>query len=108
MSRRLMSLPAIVAAAIISVGMPPGAKAKTSPVKIGIVLMHGKGGSPAKHVLTLATGLEGKSFLLASLDMPWSGRRGYDASVSEAEQEVSSFEFPSPMIGGQAKSTHRG
>lgn len=57
-------------------------------VKMGIVLMHGKGGSPERHVSALASSLEGQGFLVANLEMPWSGRRGYDVSVTTAEMEV--------------------
>ncbi len=55
---------------------------------VGIVLMHGKGGSPTKHVSDLATSLERSGFLVANLEMPWSGRRAYDVDVGAAEKEV--------------------
>jgi pimeloyl-ACP methyl ester carboxylesterase len=58
------------------------------PAKIGIVIMHGKGGSPTKNVSDLASALEAKGYLVANLDMPWSGRRDYDASVDAADNEV--------------------
>lgn len=58
-----------------------------SPV-IGIVVMHGKGGAPTKHVADLANQLQAKGFLVANLDMPWSGRREYDVYVASAEAEV--------------------
>lgn len=64
--------------------------AAQSPPKIGIVIMHGKGGSPTKHVADLAASLEGKGYLVANLEMPWSGRRDYDATVAAAEKEVES------------------
>lgn len=57
---------------------------------IGIVIMHGKGGSPTKHVADLAASLEGKGYLVANLDMPWSGQRDYDANVAAAEKQVES------------------
>jgi predicted esterase len=50
--------------------------------------MHGKGGSPTKYVSELASSLEGKGYLVANLEMAWSGRRNYDVSVSAAEKEV--------------------
>lgn len=59
------------------------------PGSIGVVIMHGKGGGPDKHVADLASGLERQGFLVANLDMPWSGRRDYDVAVSGAESEVS-------------------
>jgi pimeloyl-ACP methyl ester carboxylesterase len=66
----------------------PGAALAEPP--IGIVIMHGKGGSPAKFVSGLASALAGKGYLVANLEMPWSGRRDYDVSVSRAEAEVES------------------
>jgi len=55
---------------------------------IGIVVMHGKGGSPTGLVNTLAEGLKSKGFQVANIEMPWSGRRQYDVSVAAAEKEV--------------------
>ena len=55
---------------------------------IGVVVMHGKGGSPAKWVAPLAGGLEQKGYLVANLEMPWSGRRHYDVDVATADKEV--------------------
>jgi pimeloyl-ACP methyl ester carboxylesterase len=55
---------------------------------IGVVIMHGKGGSPARHVSNLASSLEQKGYLVANLEMPWSGNREYNAAVDVAEKEV--------------------
>lgn len=55
---------------------------------IGIVIMHGKGGSPNRHVAELARRLEGQGYLVANLEMPWSGKRNYDVPVSRAEGEI--------------------
>ena len=56
--------------------------------KIGIVIMHGKGGSPAKFVDVLARGLEQKGLLVANIEMPWSKRRDYDVSPAQAVEEI--------------------
>jgi len=66
------------------------ANAEGGGAKIGIVIMHGKGGSPAKHVSELASTLERQGYLVANLEMPWSGRRDYDVDVGSAENEVES------------------
>ena len=55
---------------------------------VGVVLMHGKGGSPEKHVTGLASALRQQGVLVANLDMPWSGRREYDADVASAVAQV--------------------
>ena len=62
--------------------------AQSAQTRIGIVVMHGKGGSPAKYVAELASGLEMQGYLVANLEMPWSGARSYDAPVATAESEV--------------------
>jgi pimeloyl-ACP methyl ester carboxylesterase len=73
---------------LLSMSLPLPALAETSPLRIGIVIMHGKGGSPTKYVADLAAALEGQGFLVANLEMPWSGNRNYDVDVSAAEGEV--------------------
>jgi pimeloyl-ACP methyl ester carboxylesterase len=60
----------------------------SGPTQIGIVIMHGKGGSPSTYVADLATALNSKGYLVANIEMPWSGRRDYDVDVSHAEEEV--------------------
>jgi pimeloyl-ACP methyl ester carboxylesterase len=55
---------------------------------IGIVIMHGKGGSPGGRVAALAQALERRGYLVENLEMPWSGRRNYDVDVAGGEQEV--------------------
>ena len=62
--------------------------AQADTATVGVVLMHGKGGSPGKFVNELASSLQGRGLQVANLEMPWSGRRGYDASVAAAEAEV--------------------
>jgi len=73
---------------IVVMFLPLAAIADTNNIKIGIVLMHGKGGAPTKHVSELASSLEAQGFLVANLEMPWSGRRSYDVDVSAAEREI--------------------
>lgn len=68
--------------------LAPAAVAQTSAVKIGVVVMHGKGGAPTRHVSELAAALENAGFLVRNLEMPWSGKREYDVNVAAAEQEV--------------------
>lgn len=68
----------------MAIALPAWAEAP----KPGIVIMHGKGGSPERHVSGLAGTLKKAGFLVANLEMPWSGRRNYDVSVEAAENEV--------------------
>lgn len=73
---------------IIVTGIPQTSTAQTISSEIGIVVMHGKGGSPAWYVSTLASSLEAKGYLVANLEMAWSKRRDYDVTVNLAEKEV--------------------
>ncbi|HJV52943.1 MAG TPA: alpha/beta fold hydrolase [Noviherbaspirillum sp.] len=77
-----------LAAVVLALALPLSGWCDTASPRIGIVIMHGKGGSPARQVNGLASALEEKGFLVANLEMPWSGRRDYDADVGAAENEV--------------------
>jgi pimeloyl-ACP methyl ester carboxylesterase len=57
---------------------------------IGVVVMHGKGGSPSRFVSDLAYSLQRRGFQVENIEMPWSGRREYDVNVAGAEAEVES------------------
>jgi esterase/lipase len=58
---------------------------------VGVVLMHGKWGSP-QSMSSLARDLESKGFLVSNNEMAWSGQRLYDvdypAALKEVEQRV--------------------
>ena len=70
---------------VLMAGLPVAAAAQEL---LGAVVMHGKGGSPARLVADLAQSLESRGFLVANLEMPWSGKRDYDVTVEKGEQEV--------------------
>jgi pimeloyl-ACP methyl ester carboxylesterase len=55
---------------------------------LGVVLLHGKYGAPDKHIGGLAAALRGAGYLVATPEMPWSKRRGYDASFLTALEEI--------------------
>jgi predicted esterase len=57
--------------------------------KIGIVLMHGKNGSPATpSVLRLASRLDFEGFIVITPDMPYSRARQYDKSYEDTAVEI--------------------
>jgi pimeloyl-ACP methyl ester carboxylesterase len=88
----LRTLRTLIALALIGVaaGVSGSTMAQTLPPAMGVVIMHGKGGSPARHVSDLAAALEAKGYLVANLEMPWSGKRDYDVNVGAAVKEVQS------------------
>lgn len=55
---------------------------------MGIVVMHGKGGSPDRWVNGLADGIASRGYIVANLDMPWSGQRDYDVDINAADAEI--------------------
>lgn len=80
---------ALLAAASMLAFLQSGpVQAQAPATDIGIVVMHGKGGSPDKHVNTLAQALRDEGYQVASLDMPWSGRRQYDVDMNGAVNEI--------------------
>lgn len=76
----------MLAAALVGFAQP--AMAQTPSPATGVVIMHGKGGLPTRHVSSLASSLERKGHLVANLEMPWSANREYNAGVDVAEREV--------------------
>lgn len=55
--------------------------------KVGIVLMHGKWGNP-ETVSSFANQMEGAGYLVENIEMPWSGRRGYDVGADAFVGEI--------------------
>lgn len=56
--------------------------------KIGVVVLHGKWGSPDGHTRGLANQLEANGFLVANPEMPWSGQRSYDKGAAAFVAEI--------------------
>lgn len=76
--------------AIVAGGMAFSASAQIPALAIGIVIMHGKGGSPRWYVSDLASSLEREGYLVTNREMPWSGRRNFDVDVGAAARELES------------------
>ena len=55
---------------------------------LGVVLLHGKGGSPTGYVRELAAALQGRGYMVSTPAMPWAKSRIYDASFEEAMAEI--------------------
>ena len=55
---------------------------------LGVVLLHGKGGSPTGYIRELASALQAKGYLVSTPTMPWAKNRIYDASFEEAMAEI--------------------
>lgn len=73
---------------IVSMVMSTLLAQEIPPSKIGIVVMHGKGGSPTRLVNEMAASLQEKGYLVTNLEMPWSKKRDYDVDATTALKEV--------------------
>ncbi len=56
--------------------------------KIGVVFLHGKGGTPKGHITGLTDHLKRQGFKVATPEMPWSKGRRYDRTFEEAMEEI--------------------
>jgi esterase/lipase len=80
MRRALSSLLCLLAVAFV-------AAAHASDV--GVVLMHGKQGTPASsNIAPLASALQARGYLVSTPAMPWARDRIYDATFDEAMREI--------------------
>lgn len=80
---RLLLVSVFVAAAL-------AAPAGNAADKIGVVLLHGKGGNagPTSLIGSLIASLEGAGFLVAAPEMPWSRTRVLDKDYQQAMAEI--------------------
>jgi pimeloyl-ACP methyl ester carboxylesterase len=58
------------------------------PSATGVILMHGKWGTPDKGIQPVELELRGAGFVVVSREMPWSDRRAYDASFDEVMAQL--------------------
>jgi pimeloyl-ACP methyl ester carboxylesterase len=65
-----------------------GPAAPAAGQDLGVVLLHGKGGSPAGYVRELGAALQRKGYLVSVPTMAWSKERIYDASYEDAMREI--------------------
>lgn len=72
-------------AAAVAVG---SATAQQSLPGFGIVLIHGKGGTPTTGIEGLHESLKREGALVEAPEMPWSARRIYDATYDQAMTEI--------------------
>jgi len=73
-----------LAAGLLSLGLAGAASAEA---KVGIALLHGKWGNPGT-VASFADQMQGAGHLVENIEMPWSGRRSYDAGADAFVGEI--------------------
>lgn len=87
-----------LAVLVVAVGTAPSA----ADERIGVVLMHGKGGTatPRSPVGLLAGALDDAGFLVAAPDMPWSRSRYLAKTYEESMAEIDAAELVAAGNGG--------
>ena len=73
------------------------------PSATGIILMHGKWGTPDKGIQPLELELRGAGFVVMSREMPWSDRRAYDMGFDQVMAQLEA-EVAKLRAGGVRKS----
>lgn len=68
---------------------------------LGIVLIHGKGGTPTTAIEGLHESLKRAGALVAVPEMPWSARRIYDATYDQAMSEIDAAAERLKMAGAE-------
>ena len=72
---------------ILAVVLVIPAVSRAEAPRVGVVLLHGKTGNPAK-LWDLSSELEAQGFLVSTPTMPWSSNRYLDASFETALNEI--------------------
>jgi len=73
---------------LASVAVTASGTAIAAGSDIGVVLMHGKWGTPDRGIAPVELELRGAGLPVISKEMPWSDRRAYDATWDEAMAEI--------------------
>lgn len=80
---RLLAMAALLAAAT-----NPLAAQSSGLAGFGVVLLHGKGGTPTSMIEGLSETLRKEGALVEAPELPWSHRRIYDATYEQAMAEI--------------------
>lgn len=84
-----LSVRLMVLAAMLVVAPAAGLHAQSATLSgYGVVLLHGKGGSPTSGIEGLTESLRKEGALVEAPELPWSGRRIYDATYDQAMAEI--------------------
>lgn len=78
----------LVAAACLVVPLSAALAQSSTLAGFGIVLLHGKGGTPTSMIEGLSETLKKEGALVEAPELPWSSRRIYDATYDQAMAEI--------------------
>jgi pimeloyl-ACP methyl ester carboxylesterase len=88
-------------ALLLALALFPAA-AWAQPSATGVILMHGKWGTPDKGIQPIELELRGAGFTVVSREMAWSDRRAYDESFDQVMAELAA-EVAKLRAGGARK-----
>jgi len=88
MTRRVRRAVVGVCAALLMITGTDRSLAQRDLSDLGIVLIHGKGGTPTTAIEGLHESLKRSGALVEAPEMPWSARRIYDATFDQAMDEI--------------------
>ncbi len=74
--------------------LTPSQTVKAEPIageKIGVVLMHGKGGTPSSQLSSLDSALRGAGVIVENNLMPWGRGRIYDKTYQDSMIEIDEY-----------------
>lgn len=86
LARRIVTGMFAALAAVLAAGLSEAQQRSLSG--LGIVLIHGKGGTPTSMIEGLHESLKREGALVEAPEMPWSARRIYDATYDQAMTEI--------------------
>jgi dienelactone hydrolase len=75
-------------AAAFGAGVPNAVAQSHNLAGLGVVLLHGKGGTPTSMIEGLNESLRKEGALVDAPELPWSARRIYDATYDQAMAEI--------------------
>ena len=87
---RLVTVLALLVLGLCGAAFAPGTALAEEPPqeRLGVVVLHGKGGGPDKNVVEVVRVLRNIGCLVAIPEMPWSRRRGFDATYQQSLVEI--------------------
>lgn len=68
--------------------MAPFFPLRAETPEVGVVVLHGKWDRPNGLILDFSSAMERAGYRVRTPEMPWSGRRSYDAGVAAMEAEI--------------------
>jgi len=109
-TRRAVAVATLAAVFLLSAGDAGRAAEPIAGPRIGALVMHGKGGTPTRHIDALISALKSVGVLVEAPLMPWGKDRIYDRSYEDSLAEIDGYVAKLKAAGAQriaSSATHR-